>query len=85
MKYLGEANGLQGILCRTIGGQYFLRVPKKRGKYIDVALRHFDLNITVTDPEGALYRIGNEYVLDHAPETLGIRIPRSTKSRRAPG
>jgi hypothetical protein len=76
-----SAAGLRGILCRFFGGKYFLRVPKRNGKFTDFELRHSDLEIIIPRrAEGAVYRIGRDYMLDHSPETLGLTKPR--KKRR---
>lgn len=77
------AAGLTGILCRSFDGEYFFRVKKGQRGFRDYRLAHSDLKVTIsTDEEAALYRIGADGVLDHAPETLGLKRS-SARSRRA--
>lgn len=66
------AAGITGILCRSIDGEYFLRV-EENGQTVDYDLRHSDLRITIApDEEAALYTVGEARVLDHAPQTLRL-------------
>jgi len=68
-----SAAGLTGILCRSFDGEYFFRVKKGKRGFRDYRLAHSDLKVTISsDEEAALYRIGADSVLDHAPETLGL-------------
>jgi len=49
------------------------RVKKGKRGFRDYRLAHSDLKVTISsDEEAALYRIGADGVLDHAPETLGL-------------
>jgi len=73
MATVQPAAGLRGVLCRSIDGDYFFRVTDGKGRFSDYQLRHSDLTVTIAaDEEAALYRIGSDGVLDHAPETLGL-------------
>lgn len=73
------AGGVEGILCRTDGGEYFFRVYKPDGSFRDYDLRHDDLRVTIAPDEMAsFYEVGQEGVLDHSPEALGLVDREST-------
>jgi hypothetical protein len=44
--------------------------------FIDYYLRHCDLSIRILDEDSAFYDFGsgNTPLLDHAPETLGLKM-----------
>lgn len=67
------AGGASGVLCRSIGGEYFFRVDEPGGAFTDYTLRHDDLSVTIPlDALAAFYRVGDEHMLDHSPEVLGL-------------
>ena len=68
-----QANGISGILIRGIEGRYWLRVRVNEDEFVDYALKHSDLSITIDDSDSAFYKIGDQCILDHAPETLGLK------------
>lgn len=70
-----SANGVQGILLRTLNGTYKFRVYDAENNFIDYDLTHSDLHVTITDTDAFLYsdeHHDNMYRLDHSPATLGI-------------
>ena len=66
-----SANGVQGILLRTLNGTYCFRVYDADHNFIDYDLTHSDLCVTITDPDAFFYRDDNIDRLDHSPATLG--------------
>ena len=67
------AGGTTGVLCRGIHGEHFFRVYDRQGEFTDYALRHDDLTVTIAADElAAFYRIGDDHLLDHSPEVLGL-------------
>jgi hypothetical protein len=62
-----SANGVNGILIKTSTG-YMFRVYDSLYNFVDYALRHSDLCVTITDEDAYFY---SDSVLDHSPSTLG--------------
>ena len=75
---VSQADGVTGILIRGIEGKYWLRVRVNEDEFVDYNLRHSDLSITIHDPDSAFYEIGDRHVLDHSPETLGLKAVEPT-------
>lgn len=70
---LGSANGLRGTLCRSFGGEYFLRVSRDNGGFDDYWLMHYDIDITIADTTAWMYESADgDKILDYCPQTLGI-------------
>ena len=73
-----SANGIEGTLCYGHCRQYFLRVRDATvvEGFIDYDLRHSDLSIRIIDEDAAFYDFGsgNNALLDHAPDTLGLKM-----------
>lgn len=70
------AGGIKGILCHSGNGKYFLRVPDKNNKdgYIDYALMHDDLSVTIDPSElASLYSNKNGNFLDHSPQVFALK------------
>jgi hypothetical protein len=68
------AAGVTGTLHRDMAGNTFFRIYRDEGKFDDYMLRHDDLEVTISP--GALasfYTIGDDRILDHSPEVLGLR------------
>jgi hypothetical protein len=63
-----SANGVEGHLIYTQNGKYMFRVYDDQHNFIDYALQHSDLCITINDEDAYFYL---NSVLDHAPATLG--------------
>ena len=76
---ISQADGISGILIRGIEGKYCFRVRVQDDEFIDYDLRHFDLSITIHDSDAAFYKIGDRHVLDHAPETLGLKVAETSE------
>jgi|688.fasta_scaffold609543_2 hypothetical protein len=67
-----SADGVEGVLCRSLNGRYFFRVYHDNGDFTDYGLRHADLTVTIHDSDAAFYKLGDHNLLDHAPATLGL-------------
>ena len=69
-----SANGVNGVLMRTLNGGYMFRVYDDEHNFVDYALQHSDLSVTITDEDAYFYL---NSVLDHAPATLGHKNERT--------
>jgi hypothetical protein len=67
-----NADGVEGVLCRSFDGRYFFRVYHDNSDFTDYELRHSDLSVIIHDSDAAFYKMGDHYLLDHAPATLGL-------------
>lgn len=71
------ADGIEGILCYSNAGNYFLRVADQSAPdgFRDYDFCHSDLKVRIIDSDCALYSLEGEsdrLILDHAPATLGL-------------
>lgn len=70
-----SANGVSGHLIHS-DGMYYLRVYNyDDGSFVDYAIFHSDLFVTIEDPDAFFYSKDSGLyhdVLDHSPSTLGI-------------
>jgi hypothetical protein len=81
-----SAAGASGVPCMSFDGRYFFRVYRSRHRFTDYYLRHSDLAVTISpDDEASFYRIGDDYVLDHSPETLGLEVVSHSSPRTKRG
>ena len=69
-----DASGVTGVLCRSAeNGRHFFRVYGEDGGFQDYDVRHDDLPITIAaDSLASFYSVGEERVLDHSPDVLGL-------------
>jgi hypothetical protein len=72
------ADGVEGILCYSNAGSYFLRVADQSAPdgFRDYDFCHSDLKVRIIDSDCALYSLegsSDGLILDHAPETLGLK------------
>jgi hypothetical protein len=65
-----SANGITGYLIYTQGGKYVFRVYDAEHNFVDYAVQHSDLCVTICDEDAYFYLNSS---LDHAPATLGIK------------
>lgn len=65
-----SANGITGHLIYTQGGKYMFRVYDAEHNFVDYAVLHSDLCVTINDEDAYFYLDSS---LDHAPTTLGIK------------
>ena len=63
-----SANGLTGMLIQTWDSMKF-RVYNNEHMFTDYDIRHYDLQVTIVDPDAYIY--DNKYI-DYSPQTLGI-------------
>ena len=68
-----SANGIEGHLIYTAMGKYMFRVYDLDNNFVDYDLAHSDLGVIIKDADAYFYRDGTRNVLDHSPETLGIK------------
>ena len=67
------ATGITGFLLRSMDGSFFFRVYTSNGDFTDYDVRHDDLEVTISpDALASFYQIGDEWILDHNPEVLGL-------------
>lgn len=78
------ADGTTGVLCRSATGEgFFFRIYGEDGSFTDYTLRHDELCVTIASHAMAsFYEIGEERVLDHSPQVLGLV---ASKPHRASG
>jgi hypothetical protein len=67
------ANGVTGHLICGHDGSYYFRVYDTDHNFVDYELIHSDLCVTITDPDAYFYRGDGTDLLDHSPQTLGIK------------
>ena len=66
------ANGIRGFLLHGVNG-FFFRVYHTDGEFTDYNIRHDDLEVTIaSDAMASFYQIGQDLILDHSPEVLGL-------------
>lgn len=78
------AEGVTGVLCHgASGGPTFFRVYGAEGAFTDYTVRHEELAVTIApDAMASFYILGEEPVLDHSPQVLGLQ---RSGGHRAPG
>jgi len=70
-----SAAGVSGCLIQGVN-QIFFRVYDDQGKFIDYAIFHSDLFVTIKDTDAFFYHKDfgvYSDILDHSPSTLGIK------------
>ena len=67
-----SANGVRGHLLNLIDGTVVFRVYDADHNFVDYALDHSDLTVTIDDEDAYFYRDKQGDKLDHAPRTLGL-------------
>ena len=68
------AAGRKGVILRSFDGRLVFRVYDEAGSFTDYDLRHDELSVTIgADALASFYRIGDDHILDHSPEALGLR------------
>ncbi|MHB8473571.1 MAG: hypothetical protein ACYDC8_12165 [Gammaproteobacteria bacterium] len=64
---------VQGVIIRAFNGTLMFRVYHDRDRFTDYEIRHDDLNVTIDeDALAAFYKVGEDHILDHSPEVLGL-------------
>ena len=67
------AAGVKGVIIRSFHGTLMFRVYHDRDRFTDYEIRHDDLNVTIdADALAAFYKVGEDHLLDHSPEVLGL-------------
>jgi hypothetical protein len=68
------AAGVKGVIIRAHDGAMKFRVYHDRERFTDYEIRHDDLSVTIDKDElAAFYKVGEEHILDHSPQVLGLR------------
>jgi hypothetical protein len=68
-----SANGVEGHLLYNYGKKkYQFRVYNKDYNFIDYDIAHCDLLVKIIGEDASFYKVNDTYILDHAPETLGL-------------
>ena len=70
------AAGVKGVLIRSPNGVVSFRVYHDKDKeyFTDYDIRHDDLEVTIAEDElAAFYKLGEDNILDHSPEVLGLK------------
>ena len=69
-----SADGAKGVLIRARDGTLMFRVYHGNEGFTDYAIRHDDLSVTIDkDALATFYRVGEDYILDHSPQVLGLK------------
>jgi len=69
-----SAEGLKGVIIRTLDGALTFRVYHDREHFTDYEIRHDDLSVTIdADALAAFYKVGERCILDHSPQVLGLK------------
>ncbi len=78
------AAGARGVLLRDVNGACIFRVYSEGYSFIDYEIHHDDLSITIAaDGLAAFYQIGDRFILDHDPRTLGLRRSDASEDHEA--
>ena len=72
MNKIISANKTKGSLLIT-NDEVIFRVYNKDKSFIDYNIFHNDLQIVIEDFDAYFYSDGENNILDHSPETLGIK------------
>lgn len=73
------ANGTKGVLLIEDNEIYF-RVYQKDHSFTDYKIGHSDLSVVIEDSDAFFYEEDSENpILDHAPQTLGIKHKTNSK------
>ena len=68
-----SAAGVKGVLIRALDGTMMFRVYHDHERFMDYEIRHDDLSVTIDeDALAAFYRVGEDHILDHSPQVLGL-------------
>lgn len=79
-----SAAGVKGMIIRSFDGNLTFRVYHGPGcqDFTDYAIRHDDLEVTIAEDElAAFYTIGEDNILDHTPEVLGLEKQETANKR----
>ena len=69
-----SAAGVRGVLIRVLDGTLMFRVYHDNESFTDYEIRHDDLSVTIDkDALATFYRVGEDYILDHSPQVLGLK------------
>jgi hypothetical protein len=70
---VSSAAGVTGFLLKRADGSFFFRIYRTGGDFADYDIRHDDLEVTISpNALASFYQIGDQRLLDHSPEVLGL-------------
>lgn len=78
-KFVQRFNEKSGILIKCLNGSLAFREYLADESFTDFEILHSDLSIKIDEEEAAIYEIDGHYVIDHAPETLGLTVDKSER------
>lgn len=78
-KFVQRFSKRPGTLIKCLDGSLAFREYHADGSFTDFEILHSDLSINIDDDDAAIYEIDGHYIIDHAPETLGIVVNKSEK------
>lgn len=68
------ADGIKGLLIRTLDGTMMFRVYHDDERFTDYEIRHEDLSVTIDrNALASFYKVGKHNILDHSPQVLGLK------------
>jgi hypothetical protein len=68
-----SADGVEGVLIFS-GHRVYFRVYDQEGEFVDYDIYHSDLTICIKDTDAYFYRNNGKDILDHSPNTLGLKL-----------
>lgn len=68
-----SANGIEGILIFS-GNRFYFRVHQSPDEFVDYDIYHSDLVVCIKDEDAFFYHNGDKHILDHSPNTLGLKL-----------
>lgn len=69
-----SAAGIKGTIIRAFDGNMMFRVYYSNERFTDYAIRHDELNVTIDKDElAAFFEVGEQHILNHSPQVLGLR------------
>ena len=68
-----SADKTTGYLIRVGDGLMF-RVYNEDQTFTDYDIYHYDMCVTINDPDAYFYKDENTHYIDYSPQTLGIKL-----------
>lgn len=68
-----SADGQEGYLIWCGGDRYVFRIYDEKHEFVDYDIRHSDMRIRIVDSDAFFYQDGASNIIDHSPDTLGIK------------
>lgn len=68
-----SADGIEGVLIYS-GNRFYFRVYDDKHEFVDYDIYHSDLTVCIKDPDAYFYHNDGKNILDHSPNTLGLKL-----------